>query len=316
MKKWNNSELQNAINDFLIHLDKKEMENRYGRKFHNIEVKMLSLGIKRGYKKLIVDEKNIINQYKSGVSMNVLSSENNVDSSTIKRVLVKNNIQIRKVSKKYYFNESYFKKINTEDKAYFLGFLFADGCNFKKESKVALTSHIRDEYIIKKLMKCLRLDKPPQYRNKYCRLQINSPEICKDLENLGCVPRKTFKLKFPKIKKNIRHHFIRGYFDGDGCISYTKGSNRLNFSICSTEIFLRQIQKIFIQEIGLNKTKIKTINSNCIKLLRYSGNINCVKIKDYLYKNSSIYLKRKYDKFMTYHPCIKNKKYVPSFYNI
>jgi len=133
MKKWNNSELQNAINDFLIHLDKKEMENRYGRKFHNIEVKMLSLGIKRGYKKLIVDEKNIINQYKSGVSMNVLSSENNVDSSTIKRVLVKNNIQIRKVSKKYYFNESYFKKINTEDKAYFLGFLFADGCNFKKE---------------------------------------------------------------------------------------------------------------------------------------------------------------------------------------
>lgn len=296
MKKWGDIELRNATSDFLNFIDKKELEKKYGRKFHNIVVKMQSIGITRGFEPLIENIKDVVREYESGVSAKKIAETHDVDASVIKRILISNNISIRRVSKKYYFNEAYFQKINSEDKAYFLGLLFADGCNVISERKTRLTVQTEDNYILDVFKKHLLLNKPVSHKEKYSVLAINSPQISKDLFKLGCTNKKSLTLKFPKkVPIRLMRHFIRGYFDGDGCISLGVGG--FHFNMVSTTSFLNEVQKIFCKKLGLSKTKFQSAKNPKVKILKYSGRINCLKIKLYLYKDATIFLKRKFNKF-------------------
>jgi hypothetical protein len=105
-------------------------------------------------------------------------------------------------------------------------------------------------------------------------------------------------LKFPKLRKDLIRHFIRGYFDGDGCIS--QSGKYPMFSIVSTKNFLTSIQNILVKNLGLSKTKFMIRhpkNGNNIRTLMYGSYGNCIPIYHYLYDDASIFLKRKRDKF-------------------
>jgi len=189
---------------------------------------------------------------------------------------------------KLFFNARYFQKIDKNEKAYFLGFLFADGSIVNNSLK--WTS--KDVCMLNKFKKFISSKNVIHYDKKQdeYKLGVCSPRLRQDLEKLNFIPRKTFRLKFPKIKSKFISHFIRGYFDGDGCIYFQKNNYpRLEFySGCGS--FLEEINKI----IGQNG-KIRKRSTYVCFTLGFNGK-KVYDIMDYLYKDAKVYLKRKFDK--------------------
>ncbi len=210
---------------------------------------------------------------------------------------------LSEAGKKYNLNENYFNKVDSEEKAYILGFLYADGYNQVSKNQIRLTLNKKDVDILDKINKCLNYDRPLLLlRNNYLDLSINSIIMSKQLEKLGCMQNKTFNIVFPKfIPEDLIRHFIRGYFDGDGCLSITNRKDRPSKSyqvnLLGRLEFISKVQEILIQKTNINKTKlVKTKN---VFYMSYTGKQNFIKITDYLYKNSNIYLDRKYNLYLS-----------------
>lgn len=204
-------------------------------------------------------------------------------------------------------NNTYFKEIDSIDKAYFLGLSFSDGNIYstpdnRKRFQIALKEE--DAYIIELFKNYL--DYPGKlYKDKNCyKLIITSSEIFDDLEKLGCIERKSLKIRYPlSIPKNLQNHFIRGFFDGNGGISIDNTSKSLkgNISFSSTEEFLDVLRDIF-QNLGIKCSKFyKRYKQNEISAgsmhIYFSKNKNNI-FYTYLYENcENLYLKRKKEKF-------------------
>ena len=218
----------------------------------------------------------------------------------------------------YTYDKNYFEKIDTSDKAYWLGFLYADGCinelhnkNKKPTLNLELTLCKSDENHLNKLKNCLMSDVPIKYRKtkfndkEYdsCRITINCTKLCRDLIRLKCIPNKTYDIKFPTfdiVPHEYMRDFIRGYFDGDGCIYINEKRIQINF----TGMFdmLKGISDFLISEKILRVLpKIyKDKRSNAQQMYIY-GKDSIKEILDYLYKNCNIYLDRKYQKYIEYY---------------
>lgn len=212
--------------------------------------------------------------------------------------------------RKYKLNENFFESINSEEKAYFLGFLFADGYVNEKINMMDLTIHYKDKEILDKFVLCIYPEGRPlkTIRVDYLRLVVNSSKFVNDLIKCGCVQAKTFILKFPTIPENFQRDFIRGYFDGDGSICVGKDGT-LNLSIVGTIDFLDGIKNIFIKKCVLNNTVYDDRHperQTNIRALRFGGNILINRIYHYMYDNSTIYLLRKRKIFLS---VLENKDY-------
>jgi intein/homing endonuclease len=208
-------------------------------------------------------------------------------------------------SRKYSLNENYFDEIDTEEKAYILGFLYADGNVSKKKYTIQISQSIKDGDILDKISSNsstpIKIYKNSFKRN-YKLFSINSKHMVLKLRELGLNPAKTFTITYPKwIKLNLQRHFIRGYFDGDGCIYYN--NKRLEFILVGRLNFIQNIQNILMKECDLKQIKIRKERN--VYRLNYCGNIQCLRIFDWLYKNSNIYLERKYNKFLEAKLCLK-----------
>jgi len=248
---------------------------------------------------------DIINDYLiNKLSSKEISIKHNVSLWTILRLLKRKNIKINNPSdchKKYKINDDYFNKIDSEDKAYFLGLLFADGYNDTKNNVASITLQSIDVNILNIFNYKLNSNKPLRNDRNYLRLVIENKKISNDLNKLGCIQAKTHKLKFPKLKSKYIRHFIRGYFDGDGCITWSKNKLIPQFSIVGNESFLIEMQNILIKNLGLNKTKFikrHKERDNNITSLVYGSYGNCIKLYHYLYDNSNYFFDRKKNKFI------------------
>lgn len=138
---------------------------------------------------------------------------------------------------------------------------------------------------------------------------ICNTKMCRDLINLNCTPRKTLTLEYPddKIPKEYVKDFIRGYFDGDGSVSFSeydcfsKQKNKqihiYNFgvNILGTKDFLEAI-KIFIDENNIT-SYLRNYKPNIYEL-RIQGCKNIYAFYKYIYFNSTLYLDRKYEVFL------------------
>lgn len=189
----------------------------------------------------------------------------------------------------------YFDVIDTEEKAYWLGFIMADGCN--NENRILrVTLNNRDRKHLEKLRKSLKSNAPIKMeRGNMCTLTVSSKILMQGLSKHGVIPNKTFATRMPDIPKHLVRHFIRGIFDGDGCITLSKDLKRAAVDIAGTKELLEQIQAVLIEELCLTKTKI--IQTKSIFVLRYGGVNQPKKIGEWLYKNATIWLDRKHDKF-------------------
>lgn len=210
---------------------------------------------------------------------------------------------------KNYSDINYFNKIDSSDKAYILGFIAADGCVTDKEIKIAI--HSKDKDILQKIIKEVGLKNKTirdsfsvnSFNNKPTTISIISfgtKEMRKDLNELGFDNRKTTSLKFPNIDKKYYLDFIRGYCDGDG--SFGKDvNNRYSFSLEGTEKFLLHIKSFLEETYGVkfnSKLYKRFPTENCCLTLRASGKNNVIRLLDLLYKDSELYLDRKYNKYL------------------
>lgn len=258
----------------------------------------------------------IIKLYQSGQSTYKIADELNSHPQIIRTWLIKNNIPRRSLShaaQEWKLNEHYFDKIDTEDKAYFLGLLYADGCITLNTVSISLIE--TDRQILEAFSKALNSNKPLQYvikegnRKPQYTLSITNQQIIKSLNKLGITPRKSFTCKFPKnLPKSLVRHFIRGIFDGDGNI-YKKlryKSNRPNphmsysFSIVGTKNVIQTIQNIVSKQCKIKKNKLynpKHMKGKNCYIMTYYTKDELLKIRNYLYKDSNFYLKRKHKIF-------------------
>lgn len=155
---------------------------------------------------------------------------------TILREFRKAKLPIRSISEatqKYAKNKHVFDCIDTEEKAYWLGFLYADG-NVSKTNRIRLSLAEQDYSTLEKFSNFIYsknrikhyVQRKYLHRQNLIYVDVGSKYMSEKLTNLGCTPNKTFLLTFPDwIDKNLINHFIRGYFDGDGCLSIYIGKN-------------------------------------------------------------------------------------------
>jgi hypothetical protein len=213
--------------------------------------------------------------------------------------------------RKYTLNDDYFENINTEDKAYFLGFIAADGNvteRYKNCRIVKIDIHKQDVIILEKFKKCINFEGDIIYhtsRKNMCSITCTSVKMFNDLSKYGIVPRKTKILEFPNIPDELIHHYMRGYFDGDGCISIHKenrvgrGSDRGQVNIVSGSYkFIEKYVDILIDKTNIKRNKIMDRNTNGrYFVIDWGGLSDVEKIYNFLYKDAKTYLNRKKDKY-------------------
>jgi hypothetical protein len=194
------------------------------------------------------------------------------------------------------FNDDYFEVIDNEDKAYFLGLLFADGNVYTARNRVQITLANEDAYILKKFAACIEYTgKLYIDREKYSKLILPSKKMCSDLTKLGCTPNKSLTLQFPtEVPDELMHHFIRGCFDGDGHVS--RRNNCFNINFTSSNDFMKEFIKLLdainVEYTIPSKRYIDHKESAYQVYIRSSSHINFF---NYVYEDSTLYLNRKRD---------------------
>jgi hypothetical protein len=273
-------------------------------KYHNNEFKKYIHGhnTQYTYNLLYEDRPNdeIKKLYKEGKNCYEISNILKQPLTYVLKVVKENKLTrtISEAKRIYYLDQTVFDKIDTEEKAYWLGFLFADGYNNEKRGSVILTLHNRDIDILHKFTNFLNTNKPICKNTKdSSKVAIESKHMSKILSKIGMIQRKTHVLEFPDIEKHLIRHFIRGYFDGDGCVTYGKELNQhINISITSTKMFLAKlINEINDIKFWMNKRHKNRIDN--IYTLATGGVCNIIKFYHYLYNDTTICMFRKKNKF-------------------
>jgi len=248
----------------------------------------------------------IIQLYKDGTSNKELSHLTGLHRVTVQRILKKNNITLRKTRKsELKLNKSFFSEYNKES-CYWAGFILADGNIRKNRNTLQITLKNTDITHLNKFLNCIKCYDYRAKENKkktIATITISIDEYKLDLNTFFDIgPQKTFTSKISdKIPVDFYPDFIRGIFDGDGCVGYSN-CIYINF-VCTIQI-LDKLTKLFY-DIGVrlkSKNIIPPIQkrsiNNLVGSIHYSGK-NSKIILEYLYKDSEdhIRLERKYQKY-------------------
>ena len=241
-------------------------------------------------------------KYLSGnYSITKLAKEYNLDIHWLSKRLKEDNITIINKHNSLKFDNTIFDNINTSQKAYWLGFLYADGyiSNGEKTNNIELSLKLSDKDHLEKYKKFLKAENKVKTDHFRCRFTISNKYLRDKLVSIGCTNNKSLILKFPNIKifksPKLIKDFIRGYVDGDGCLCIVKGIYP-QLSILGTKEFLTELQK-YLPLDKHNKLKLNDYKSSSnTYVLTFNGN-TAIKVSEYLYKKSKIKLLRKYLKY-------------------
>lgn len=248
---------------------------------------------------------NIEKLIKEGKTAKEICTSLQISKSTLFRTLNKLDLQIPNYHNSLKFDNTVFDIIDTEEKAYWLGFLYADGNVGNTNNIVSLTLQYSDINHLEKFNAFIKNKKSVQknaikVKNKeyqICKVSVCNKYFKESLIRLGCIPKKSLVLKFPDLNiftdKKLIYDFIRGYVDGDGCLTFSK-TGRLELSILGTKEFLSKIIDIFPNRFK-SLHKIKRLTTNVYKISNCGDNADYV--TSILYKNATVYLERKYNRF-------------------
>ena len=212
-------------------------------------------------------------------------------------------------------NDGYFDKIDTPLKAYFLGFIFADGWVCYNEEttnyEFGMQLQSQDRYVLEKINeelgnKNIIVDKKPKetyicgkvaHIGNMSMLRIYSKKLVLSLINNGIETNKSTKDTYPIVKDEFFFDFLRGYIDGDGCFYTDRGYTYMHIT-CASIVPLEYI-KNKLAEFNID-TKIYYENDKKYRLM-------CINLKEMnklvnrlYYKDGLFYLQRKYEKVKHY----------------
>ena len=269
-----------------------------------------------------VEKIDLVTLYLDGVSIKELSKKYERAESSVRDLIKRRGIKLRpltEVNRKFEVHERFFDVIDTNEKAYFLGFLYADGNVKTNKNMVVLALKESDREILERLNELIHVDKPlfleknkrDGNRENTVGIRICNKNITEKLIKHGCHPNKTFTLTFPEwLDKNLYSSFIRGYFDGDGYIGLIQDSRKNKdgvkynkyyhkFSLTGNEIFLRNVGDIFKDVLDINSSfEVRHKNrNNGIVTLTIKGGVQIEKLYNFLYDDSILFLNRKYNVF-------------------
>lgn len=264
--------------------------------------------------------RSLYKRYCNGESISKIVKTEDIGTKTVAKVFS----EFNKLGLIYKPNENYFDIIDSEEKAYYLGLIAADGTIVKNNTinkgKISKSKILNislqeiDGYILEKLnqaicpyKKLVLYDLKIKNWSKRITFRVSSIEICNQLQKYNIEERKTFKeYSIPKIPKQLVPHYIRGFFDGDGCcykklINHHKHTKKGNYTNkVSFASLTRTILDSIQTELNLGKVyeRKKSGNRQNIFILDIERKVEVQQFYNYIYKNATIYLKRKKEKFI------------------
>ncbi len=216
-------------------------------------------------------------------------------------------------------DEHFFKIIDTEEKAYFLGLLITDGNIFKeneistsnRQASISITLDLKDEYMLNNFKQAVKSNTSVSHDGRGCgQIAIRSNIMAQELEQYGITPRKTFTTYLPlNIPNNLMRHVIRGILDGDGSIQAKQNPNNTKFlhsiSFCGTHKLMEDISFYIDKELKLNfKPNVYDYKDRSLSDLKIQNKEDMYKFGEWIYKDAKIYLVRKkeiYDNFKNHY---------------
>lgn len=226
-----------------------------------------------------------------------------VSDVSLREYMIKHGVKLKGHSCGQNSQNTYFSKIDTRDKAYFLGLMAADGSVAKGINRYVISIELtyEDGYILKRFAQYAKLEASfmidDRDNSKRLRMDFSSPQMVKDLAQFGIIPNKSHlnSIFIPDIDSTLIPHFIRGYFDGDGI---AKKEGYIGF--CGSKTIVNQIHSYFVQLYDVANTKVIFNKWNGIYYSQWGKKIDTMKIADVLYKDSiDLYLKRKQEKIFS-----------------
>lgn len=254
-----------------------------------------------------IDVNELINDYvENKLSLKALGEKYQVAPNTIKKVLIKYRIERRPTATTITYNpyivEDYFEKIDSIGKAYFLGFMIADG-NVGKDNSIRIELQAKDKYILELFSDELGLNNKLKYSNRNDKetytLTFKSLKTKKDLSQLTVTPNKTFTVQLPLISIELMPHLIRGIIDGDGWITTyfnQRGKEVGSIGLCGNQFIVQGVADYLHQT--LNVYPVKPSKRGNIYQVVWSRKKDILKIGEFIYQDAKDYkLIRKYEKF-------------------
>lgn len=228
-----------------------------------------------------------------------------------------------KKKSKYHYDANFFENIDSEEKAYWLGFIYADGYVNVQDGKhfeLGIELQYSDNNHLKKFNKSLKgnVEVKDRYRNSnfkhnkdkifhLCNIRLFNKKIVMDLSQYGIVNSKTYIKQHISalIPKHLLQHFIRGFFDGDGAVFLDTTRKCVVFNITNANNLILEDIRQFLYNYYDIKSYIsceqnKQGTTVPIYQLNFKGMYNAYKFGQFLYNDATIYLDRKYLLYQRY----------------
>ena len=211
-------------------------------------------------------------------------------------------------------NTKYFETMDSMEKFYWYGFIFADGYNNPTKGQFSLELQKRDIDILEKFKKAIdfqhdikettRFRKGKTYY--YARIMLTSQEFTKILSKLGVLPNKTKSPTLIFMNDECFRHFVRGISDGDGCICIDK-RGRFVWNMIVHNDLLHQVRDRISQLSTIHITTVPHYRTKYISQISINGNKNVLAFLKWLYKDATICLDRKQEKYKAIESYFKSK---------
>lgn len=259
----------------------------------------------------------IVKLYSDGVSAKSLAQKFSIRKERIQKWVAQEGLLRSKNESHRFtpFNETIFDAIDTPSKAYWLGFIYADGCNAPDVNTVRIGLKGSDEIHLKKAAVFFGLSEDKVTRKirndgaDVTNLNLYSKHLCQRCTEVGVPKAKSLIAMYPLwLEKSLHRHFIRGVFDGDGSIKVASKTGEWNASFVGTENTIRSITNIVQNELSIH-SYIAHVSENNTWTSEITGNQQVFRFCSWLYSDidDSIYLDRKHERFLKLKEWIEKK---------
>lgn len=236
-------------------------------------------------------QQKTIELYTSGKSSIEIATILPISTGSVFNILKKHGVPSKDAGfyiRTNFFNERCFQSLN-EESAYWLGFVLADGCMMRNNYSLTIGLSRKDRAHLEKFARFLggvtSIKDRMVKTYECCYVSIGSKQMFNDLLKYGCTPKKSLTLKFPEIPDEYFWHFLRGYFDGDGCVV----SKANSVAIIGSYSFIDSLIEILTKK-GFN---CKQSDKGKVKYFLLFGIVQLREFSKLLYKDASVFLERK-----------------------
>lgn len=244
---------------------------------------------------------NIVSRYKLGETLLAIADSFNVSRETIAKIVRKAGVKIQHGSVRMAESDvdhEFFER-DTEEAAYFFGFLLADG-NISDRGKVSIGIQKRDEEILHSLKEACKINSNVAYHTRpdgtsSAQLVFTVKSLSESLTKLGLTPRKSLNEECPE-RFLFNRDFWRGAVDGDGCVVFTPNASPKVY-LCGSELLCSQFLD-FCKSVDPTINTKPSHTKNELFRTTISGT-KASRILSHLYENSNYHLTRKKEKALT-----------------